>query len=141
MRLAAADVLAIVGGEELTALRAAVATDPSLSIRLRAADGIARHAGSDDVRTLIGAIETATDPAERAALLVSLGRCRSVVGERTLRRYCGAGDAPLVVRNGAWLGLALSMRWSGPVQLARLPRGVAFGYLPGWLLDLVDARR
>jgi len=140
LRTSAADVLAMNGGAALSTLRLAL-FDPSDEVRLRAADGLSRHGGAQNTAALIGALDRAGGDEERAALLVSLGRTRHADALLVLRRHCGDDSVPAVVRQGAWRGMALWLRWSGPVQLARLPYGVAFGYLPADLLQLVDKLR
>ncbi|MCA8950146.1 MAG: HEAT repeat domain-containing protein [Planctomycetes bacterium] len=141
LRLAAADVLALPTDADRTALRRAVHLDPEPAVRWLAADGIARHGAADDVRTLAYAVEHAGTAADRAALLVAFGRCRHVSALPVLRRWCQDEAAPAEVRRAAWRGLALWLRHSGPAALARLPRGVAFAYLPSWQLDLADRLR
>jgi len=141
MRLAAADVLALDRGGDRTFLRRAIHLDPSPSVRLRAADGAARHGGADDAHAIDYAARHAATTDERASLLVSLGRTRHASARSTLRRWCTDLAAPERVRYGAWLGLAHSLRHGQEAPLARLPRGIAFSYLPQWLLELADSQR
>jgi len=141
LRLAAADVLALDRRSDRTLLRRAVHLDPSLMVRLRAADGVARHGRFKDAETLVRAVRQAKTDDERAALLVSLGRSRHPSTAPILRRWCTDPLAPTAVRAGAWMGLAHSLRHSPEAPLARLPRGIAFGYLPTQLLALADSQR
>ncbi|MCA8978139.1 MAG: HEAT repeat domain-containing protein [Planctomycetes bacterium] len=141
MRVAAVDVLAMAGGEALHALRLAVALDPAAAVRLQAADGLARHGGAADVAALQGALSRATDKAEIASLLISLGRSRSATFAATLHRHCVDDAVSSEERAGAWFGLQLQLRWSGESQLGRLPHGIAFGHLSSAMLALADRSR
>jgi len=141
LRLAAVDVLGMAGGQALPYLREILLGDADAAVRERAADVLARRGDEADAELLCRALARAGGDRERAALLGRLGRVAAPAARVALLRACGDRGAAPAVREHAWSGLARQLRPRGASELAGLPHGCAFAWLPAWLLRLVDHQR
>lgn len=131
----------VAGGPVLDCVRRAVVLDPVVRLRRAAAFVCAHHATDADLATLRHAILHTEAAEERASLLISLGRTRRAAAGPLLRRFAGDGDAPEVVRLGAWIGIAHALHRSGRSPLVALGERGGHEWLSPWLAEQVAMAR
>lgn len=131
----------VAGGPVLDCVRRAVVLDPVVRLRRAAAFLCAHHATDADLATLRHAVLHTEAADERASLLISLGRTRRAVAGPLLRRFAGDGDAPEIVRLGAWRGIAHALHRSGRSPLVALGERGGHEWLSPWLAEQVAEAR
>lgn len=131
----------MLGDEGIDEVRDAAQHDPSLRIRRAAAFLCAHRAGDEDFAVLRRAFAAAPTGAERASLLVAIGRTRRPGAAVLLRRIADDPAGPDELREAAWTGIVhLVRRADRPPLLALAERGGHEALSP-WLLAVVDGVR